>query len=117
MKPKKSFIELSGIILSGILSFCFFTQKTDFSNIDLSLTKTFDIDSLGAGQGISIQKEKVFIYEDREVGIILEYRLKNDSILYTGNEIKLSVDGKDVINHPTGIALHEGLPTFIGNSI
>jgi hypothetical protein len=117
MKTKKNFLELSGIILSGILSFCFFTEKADFSKIDLSLTKTFDIDSLGAGQGISIQKEKVFIYGDREVGMIREYVLKNDSILYTGHEIKLSVDGKDVINHPTGIALHEGLPTFIGNSI
>ena len=117
MKTKKNFLELGGVILTGILSFCFFTQKADFSKIDLFLTKTFDIDSLGAGQGISIQKEKIFIYGDREVGMIREYVLKNDSILYTGNEIKLSIDGKDVINHPTGIAFHEGLPTFIGNSI
>ena len=117
MKTKKNFLELGGVILTGILSFCFFTQKADFSKIDLFLTKTFDIDSLGAGQGISIQKKKIFIYGDREVGMIREYRLKNDSILYTGNEIKLSIDGKDVINHPTGIAFHEGLPTFIGNSI
>jgi len=117
MKRKKTIIEMSGLILSGILSFCFLSLKTLPKDIQLTLSKEFTVDSLGAGQGISIQNEKAFIYGDREVGMIREYVLHNDSLAYTGKEIKLSLGGKDVINHPTGIAFHKDQPTFIGNSI
>ncbi|SEJ21253.1 hypothetical protein SAMN05216327_107120 [Dyadobacter sp. SG02] len=84
---------------------------------DLSLVSSHTIDSLGACQGASFLDGKVYLYGDREVGMVREFRQKGDSLHYTGKEIRLTVDGKDVINHPTGIARHGKLPVFIGNSI
>lgn len=83
----------------------------------MQIQKSFSVDSLGACQGASYQKGRLFLYGDREVGAIREYSIERDSIVYKNNEIKLTIDGKDVINHPTGIAVHEKMPTFIGNSI
>lgn len=84
---------------------------------DVSLVTSHTIDSLGACQGASYLDGKVYLYGDREVGMMREFSQKGDSLHYTGKEIRLTVDGKDVINHPTGIARHGKLPVFIGNSI
>ena len=75
------------------------------------------IDSLGACQGVSIQNSKVFLYGDREVGMIREYQLIGDSLVYQQHEMKLTIQDSDIINHPTGIAFHKNMPVFIGNSI
>jgi len=72
---------------------------------------------LGACQGISYQNGKAFLYGDREVGMIRQFHFYNDSLIYDGKECRLTVDGNDVINHPTGIAYHGNLPVFMGNSI
>lgn len=87
------------------------------ADIDLRLANSITVDSLGACQGISYQSGKAYLYGDREVGIIRTYTINQNALLYTGQEIKLTVDGKDVINHPTGIAYNQVGPTFIGNSI
>lgn len=84
---------------------------------DVLLASSRTIDSLGACQGASFMDGKVYLYGDREVGMVREFSQKGDSLQYTGKEIRLTVDGKDVINHPTGIARHGKLPVFIGNSI
>ncbi|MCF0069120.1 hypothetical protein LZD49_01470 [Dyadobacter sp. CY261] len=84
---------------------------------DVSLVSSRTIDSLGACQGASFMDGKVYLYGDREVGMIREYHPEADSLHYTGKEVKLTVAGKDVINHPTGIARHGKLPVFVGNSI
>ena len=72
---------------------------------------------MGACQGVSYQNGKVFLYGDREVGIIREYKLAGDSLVYLNKEMKLTLNDTDVINHPTGIAYHGKNPVFIGNSI
>lgn len=87
------------------------------SETDLKLDKEATVDSLGACQGISYQNGRVFLYGDREIGVIREYRMKNDSLAYQKKECQLTLDGKDVINHPTGIAYNGKGPTFIGNSV
>lgn len=84
---------------------------------DMVLKKSFTVDSLGACQGISFQDGRLFMYGDRETGIIREYQIKNDSPVYQHHEIKLTLHDSDVINHPTGIAWHRDFPVFIGNSI
>jgi hypothetical protein len=81
--------------------------------IDHSLT----IDSLGACQGVSYQHKNVYLYGDREVGMIRQFALNSDSVIYLNNQCKLTVAGKNVINHPTGIAYNGTDPTFMGNSI
>lgn len=83
----------------------------------MTLNKETTVDSLGACQGISYQKGRVFLYGDREVGMIREYKLVKDSLVYQQKEYKLTLNGQDVINHPTGIAYNGSGPVFIGNSI
>lgn len=81
------------------------------------IAKELTIDSLGACQGISVQQNKIFLYGDREVGVIREYRLNGDTLMATNAEIQLIINDSDIINHPTGIAYRKGMPTFIGNSV
>ncbi|MET3978406.1 hypothetical protein ABIB62_000974 [Mucilaginibacter sp. UYP25] len=81
------------------------------------LNRAITIDSLGACQGVSYQKGRIFLYGDREVGIIREYKMVHDSLTYQRKEVKLTQSGQDVINHPTGIAYNGSSPVFIGNSI
>lgn len=105
----KAFIS-SIVILLMVLS--------SFINIQtMKIEHAQSIDSLGACQGVSIQGENLFLYGDREVGIIREYRMQADSLVYQHNEMRLTLHDSDLINHPTGIAIHEKMPVFIGNSI
>lgn len=87
------------------------------ADVMLTLQRATTVDSLGACQGVSYLGGKVYLYGDREVGVVREYALAGDSIRYSGREYRLTQNGQDVINHPTGIAHHDRLPTFIGNSI
>jgi hypothetical protein len=96
------------------LSLCAFIKS---DAIDQKLDRSITIDSLGACQGISYQKGDVFLYGDREVGMVRKFKMVNDSLVYQGQEYKLTQKGQDVINHPTGIAYNGTGPTFIGNSI
>lgn len=84
---------------------------------DMAISRSITTDSLGACQGISYQNGKVFLYGDREAGIIREYKLSGDSLVYSNDEMKLTLNDTDVINHPTGIAYNGENPVFIGNSI
>lgn len=97
-----------------LFSLVFASFQTD---LEMKIDRSFNVDSLGACQGISFQNGRVFLYGDREVGMIREYKLEADSLRYLGKEMKLTVDGKDLINHPTGIAYNGKDPVFIGNSI
>jgi len=85
--------------------------------IDMKIEKAYSVDSLGACQGVSYQDGRIFLYGDREVGMIREYKVDGDSLKYIGKEMKLTVNDTDVINHPTGIACNGKDPVFIGNSI
>ncbi len=84
---------------------------------EMLLKQSYTYDSLGACQGISLQNGRIFLYGDREVGLIREYRREGDSLVYQHREMKLTLHDTDVINHPTGIAYHGSEPVFIGNSI
>lgn len=106
MKLSLLFISLLSIAMTG-----------HHTNVDMQISQSWSVDSLGACQGISWQNGRLFLYGDREVGMIREYKMDHDSIVYVNKEYKLTEHDTDVINHPTGIALHAKLPTFIGNSI
>jgi len=84
---------------------------------EMVIAHSYSIDSLGACQGVSCQKDKIFMYGDRETGIIREYKMQGDSLMYTNKEMKLTLNDTDLINHPTGLAYHDNNPVFIGNSI
>lgn len=97
---------------------CFVMAMTAHrTHVDMQITHAMSIDSLGACQGVSWQQGRLFLYGDREVGMIREYAIAGDSLVYINKEYRLTLHDTDVINHPTGIAIHDKLPVFIGNSI
>jgi len=96
------------------LSLCAFIKS---DAIDQKLDRAITVDSLGACQGISYQNGNIFLYGDREVGMVRKFKMVGDSLVYQGQEYKLTQKGQDIINHPTGIAYNGSSPTFIGNSI
>jgi hypothetical protein len=87
------------------------------AEVNTTLDRETTVDSLGACQGVSYQNGRIFLYGDREVGMIREFKLQNDSLIYLNKEYKLTLKGEDVIGHPTGIAYNGSGPVFIGNSI
>ncbi|WP_426671194.1 hypothetical protein ACPPVU_08150 [Mucilaginibacter sp. McL0603] len=103
--------------LISILLFTGLTSLFFSSDVSMSIRHSVTIDSLGACQGVSIQKGKALLYGDREVGMIRQFSFDKDTLVYDHKECKLTVDGKDVINHPTGVAYHGDMPVFMGNSI
>ncbi len=103
----KTFALITALLLSLLIS----------GSVDMQVSKSMTIDSLGACQGISWQNKRIFLYGDGETGVLKEFKLKNDSIFPVSKECRFTIKGKDIINHPTGIAHHTSLPTFIGNSI
>jgi hypothetical protein len=105
------------LIVTALVTLMGFVLPTVTNPPVMSINKEYSIDSLGACQGISYQRGRVFLYGDREIGMIREYALHNDSLVYTRKEMKLTMNDTDVINHPTGIAYNGSNPVFIGNSI
>lgn len=106
----KKFIAIA---LLGVVCLLAFVK----ANIDVQLVRATTIDSLGACQGISYQNGRIFLYGDREVGMIREFKMDHDSLVYLHKEYKLTKNGQDVISHPTGIAYNGVGPTFMGNSV
>ena len=86
-------------------------------DVQLSIARTFTVDSLGACQGVSYQNGYAYLYGDREVGVMRQYQVDTIGLKYTGLEVQFIKDGQNVINHPTGLARHPGFPTFMGNTI
>jgi len=82
-----------------------------------AITKSQSVDSLGACQGVTVHGNTIFLYGDREVGVLRQYKMQADTLVYLGHETRLTIHDTDLINHPTGIAYQPGLPVFIGNSI
>ncbi|SMC57664.1 hypothetical protein [Pedobacter nyackensis] len=103
------------LLTAGLFATLLFVKPQN--QVNGRVVKSFTVDSLGACQGISRQQERIFLYGDRDVGVVREYRFKNDSLIYQNKEYKFTMDGINTIKHPTGLAYRPGLPTFIGNSI
>jgi hypothetical protein len=105
------------IFISVFFMFVAVCLSSSTEGPEMKLDKSYTYDSLGACQGISYQQGRIFLYGDREVGMIREYKMQGDSLLYQHQEMKLTLNDTDVINHPTGIAYNGKDPVFIGNSI
>lgn len=105
----KSLIILAGCTLMAFMPY--------YTEVSMEIVHPVSVDSLGACQGASWQQGSLFLYGDREVGMIRQYKVAKDSLISSGKEIKLTLNDTDVINHPTGLAIHEKWPVFIGNSI
>lgn len=100
------------VLLAGLLLIAMRSEQPA-----MTFRTPFTADSLGACQGAAFINGHVYLYGDREVGMIRRYGQSADGLTYTNHEIRLTEKGQDVINHPTGIAWNGNGPTFIGNSI
>jgi hypothetical protein len=107
----KTKLAAAALLIAG-LSTAFITK-----DIDTTLERETTVDSLGACQGASYQNGRIFLYGDREIGMIREFKWEKDSLVYINKEYKLTQNGQDVIGHPTGIAYNGSDKVFIGNSI
>jgi len=104
-------------IFIAALLWLFMVKPSHNSEVNMQISGSYSVDSLGACQGVSYQNGRIFLYGDREIGMIREYKMNSDSLLYFNKEYKLTINNQDLINHPTGIAFNGKSPTFIGNSI
>lgn len=105
------------LLFSGLCAAPAAFDRSDPGKPEMQLSHSLTIDSLGACQGISWQNGKAYLYGDREVGMIREFDVAGDSLRYTGKEYQLTLNDTDVINHPTGLAMHGKDPVFMGNSV
>jgi len=96
-----------------VFMFCAFKTAT----VDMNIVRSITVDSLGACQGISYQSGRIFLYGDREVGMIREFKMVGDSLTYLHKQYKLTINGLNIIKHPTGVAYNGIGPTFMGNSV
>jgi len=62
-----------------------------YSKTDGKITKTVTIDSLGTRQKISKQGGFYLLYDDSRVGVMREYKLQQDSLIYQHKEYKFTV--------------------------
>jgi hypothetical protein len=113
MKIKTIVTMACSLVLATASAYTFWHQRL----VNMQIARSVTIDSLGACQGAKYLGQQVYLYGDREVGMMRLYHLQHDTLAYDGKEVRFTKEGKDVINHPTGIAYHEGMPTFIGNSV
>src|SRR5579859_3114293 len=87
---------------------------------------------LGSTQGVTVYDGKVYIYGDSTTGVLQEFTFDSGTstqanaspqanssphLQPTGRTVRLTRDGQNLLNHPTGLALHEGLPCFLGNTV
>jgi hypothetical protein len=107
----------SPLWVTALICLCLLATAFVQKQMDTTLVRETTVDSLGACQGISHQGKRIFLYGDREVGVIRQFKWQHDSLIYINKEYKLTQNSRDVIGHPTGIAYNGGDKVFIGNSI
>ena len=107
--------DIKYFILSILLSAALF-KSTPGTGQELGMGRIQTLDSLGAAQGVANISGAIYVYGDREIGVMRKY-MAGDSLIYTGQEYRFTVDGENLINHPTGIAWNGKDPAFIGNTI
>lgn len=73
---------------------------------------------VGRGQGVEVRDGVIWVFGDAETGVARAFRLGDGGVLEaTGESIALTLAGKDLVSHPTGLTFHEPEGTFLGNTI
>lgn len=78
---------------------------------------TQTVPGLGKAQGVTIRDDRVLLYGDATTGVLTERVLQGTRLSPPTRQATLTVAGQNVLNHPTGLAIHPGLPTFLGNTV
>jgi hypothetical protein len=83
----------------------------------VTLTESFDVTDIGAGQGVEVRGGQVLLYGDAETGVVRGFDVAGDQLRPTGLQVALTVEGEDLIPHPTGFTHRDGIGTFMGNTV
>lgn len=84
-----------------------------------SLSEGQTIEGLGAGQGVFVRNEEIYLYGDAETGVIRGFRLEKGErrLAPTDLNILLTRNGVDIAPHPTGLTQHPEHGTFLGDTV
>ena len=132
--PRSSVSRLAlacSILLAPLLAACAPPRPEVFaaaSSPDRSaralLYSSATIPSLGSAQGVITHRGLLYAFGDADTGIIRELapapshlRGRASAYLPTGRDIRLTRAGVNLSPHPTGLALRDGLPTFLGDTV
>jgi hypothetical protein len=119
-------------LIAGLLVFCGLLCRADVPAVpaatgattapamSVTLLGRQTLEKLGACQGASQHDGFIYLYGDASPGIIRQYTVGAGgvpSLNFTGLEIALTVDGQNVINHPTGLTWNPQFGTYLGNTV
>lgn len=88
--------------------------------LPLTRTRVQTVSDVGAAQGVTRHNGLFYVYGDAETGVIREYALEATPyprLVATGRAILLTVEGKDVASHPTGLTFHPVHGCFLGDTV
>jgi len=112
-------ILIAAVLMLGA---CAAPRRTDLRPRAPVILERFTIPDHGAIQGAALRDGLVYIYSDRETGILTEHRFDRASRTLGApiRRAELTRSGVDALPHPTGLALAPegtGLPTFLGDTV
>jgi hypothetical protein len=89
------------------------------ANAELQNQETRTMRGLGATQGVSFYKDKVYLYGDvwdakPRVGVIREYSKDYEA---TGSMVWLGRNDRPLLRHPTGLTWNARFGTFLGDTV
>ena len=78
------------------------------------------VPQVGAGQGLAIHNNFVYLYGDADPGVVIEFTFVPDPepmLKMTGRTVALTLSDEDVIPHPTGLTFHDEYGCFLGDTV
>jgi len=74
----------------------------------------------GAIQGVSVVGDGLYIYCDADTGVVHEFDLheaRTGRLVPTGRVLRLTVGGRNVASHPTGLTSLDGRTAILGDTV
>ena len=76
------------------------------------------LSGVGAAQGLDVRDGLIWVIGDADSGVARAFTLEPDGKLAAaGSEVALTVNGADLVPHPTGFTDQPGAGTFLGNTV
>lgn len=84
---------------------------------ELTISTTLTDPTIGAGQGVTVIDDMLVLYGDADTGVASFYTMDALPPAPPAHVVRLTQESNDLIPHPTGLAHHPELGTFIGNTV
>jgi hypothetical protein len=90
------------------------------ATVQVTVLASQTCEGLGATQGASEHDGFIYLYGDANPGVIRQYSLTAadpPTLVATGLKISLTVNGQNIINHPTGLTWNPQFGLYLGNTV